>query len=67
MKFGQLIEYNMRKIFLKKSYTEYGREFSSRPISEKLRFSISLNQLYKVLHSFFLFCAKLRVIEIYRN
>ena len=26
MKFGQLIEYNMRKIFLEKSYTKCGRE-----------------------------------------
>ena len=25
MKFGQLIEYNMRNIFLKKSYTKCGR------------------------------------------
>ena len=26
MKFGQLIEYNMRNFFLEKSYTKYGRE-----------------------------------------
>ena len=26
MKFGQLIEYNMKKCFLKKSYTKYGGE-----------------------------------------
>ena len=26
MKFGQLIEYNMRNIFLEKSYTKYGGE-----------------------------------------
>ena len=26
MKFGQLIEYNMKNIFLEKSYTKYGRE-----------------------------------------
>ena len=26
MKFGQLIEYKMRNIFLEKSYTKYGRE-----------------------------------------
>ena len=35
MKFGQLIEYNMRKIFLEKSYTECGGEASPRP--EKLK------------------------------
>ena len=39
MKFGQLIEYNMRKICLEKSYTECGGEFSFRPISGKLKFS----------------------------
>ena len=26
IKFGQLIDYNMRNIFLEKSYTEYGGE-----------------------------------------
>ena len=26
MKFGQLLEYNMTNIFLKKSYTKYGGE-----------------------------------------
>ena len=35
MKFGQLIEYNMKNIFLKKSYTEFGGETSPRPFSEK--------------------------------
>ena len=44
MKFGQLIEYNMRNIFLKKSYTKYDGETIPRPFSEKSRFSISLNQ-----------------------
>ena len=31
MKFGQLIEYNMRSIFLEKSYTECGGEFIPDP------------------------------------
>ena len=31
IKFGQLIEYNMRNIFLEKSYGKYGRETSPRP------------------------------------
>ena len=39
-KFDQLIEYNMRNIFLQKSYTKYGTETSPRPFSEK-----SLDQL----------------------
>ena len=34
MKFGQLAEYNMRNIFLEKSYTKCVEETSHRPISE---------------------------------
>ena len=37
MKFGQLIECNMRNIFLEKSYTKYGGETSSRPSFEKTK------------------------------
>ena len=44
IKFGQLIGYNMKNIFLEKSYTKYGGETSPRPFSEKLKFSISLDQ-----------------------
>ena len=44
MKFGQLIECNMRNIFLEKSYTKCGGETSPRPFSEKLTLSISLDQ-----------------------
>ena len=34
MKFGQLIEYNMRNIFLEKSYTKCSGEPGLRPFSE---------------------------------
>ena len=44
MKFGQLIECNMRNIFLKKSYTKCDAETSPRPFSEKLKLSKSLDQ-----------------------
>ena len=37
MKFGQLIDYNMRKIFLKKSYTKFGGKTIPRPFPEKLK------------------------------
>ena len=37
MKFGQLREYNIRNIFLGKSYTKCGGETSPRPFSEKLK------------------------------
>ena len=65
MKFGQLIEYNMRNIFLGKSYTKCDRETSPRPFSEKLKLSKSLDQQSKVLYSLFSLHAKLRAIETY--
>ena len=42
-KFGQLIECNMRKIFLE-IYTKSGAETSPRNFSEKSKLSISLYQ-----------------------
>ena len=65
MKFGQLIECNMKNIFLEKSYTKYGGKTSPRPFSEKLKLSISLDQWSKVFYSLFLLYAKLRAVEIY--
>ena len=60
MKFGQLIECNMRNIFLEKSFTKCGGETSPRPSSEKLKLSICLDQL-------FLLYDKLKAIETYRK
>ena len=62
MKFGQLLEYNMRNIFVEKSYTKFSGETIPRPFFEKLKLSRSLP---KVLYSLFLSYAKLRTIEIY--
>ena len=64
MKFGQLIECNMRNIFLGKSYTKYSGETSPRPFSEKWKLSISLDQLAKVSDTLFLMHAKLRAVKI---
>ena len=44
MNTGQVIECNMRNIFLEKSYLKSGGETSPRPFSEKLKLSISLDQ-----------------------
>ena len=44
MKFGQLIEYNMSNIFLKKSYRKCGGETSPISFAGKLTLSISLDQ-----------------------
>ena len=65
MKFGQLIEYNMRNIFLEKSYTKYSEELILRLFSKKSELSISMDQQYKVLYSLFLLNAKLRAIKVY--
>ena len=62
MKFGQLIEYNMRNIFLQKSCIKYGGETILRPFSKKSKLSIFLDQ---VLLSLFLLYAKLRAIQRY--
>ena len=55
MESGQLIECNMRNIFLEKSYTKCGGKTSPRPFSEKLKLSISLDQYSKIL-SVCLYC-----------
>ena len=44
MKFGQLIEYNMRNIFVKKSYTKRERETILRPLPTKSKLYIFLDQ-----------------------
>ena len=64
MKFGQLIEYNMRNIFVEKSYTKCAGETIPRPLSKKSKLSISVDQQCKVLNSLFLLYTNLRAIEI---
>ena len=64
MKLDWLIEYNMKKLFLEKSYKKYGGENVPRPFSKKPKMTISLDQYSKVLYSLLLY-AKLRAIEIY--
>ena len=44
MKFGQLIEYDMRNTFLEKSYAKCGGETIPRPFSKKTKLNISLDQ-----------------------
>ena len=63
MKFSQLIEYNMRNIFLEQSYIKCDQETLPRPFRKKLKLSISLDE------KFYAFCfyymSKLRFIKIY--
>ena len=53
-KFGQLIEYNMRIIFLEKSYTKCVGETSLRPSSNKSNLGISVDQQSEIWYSLFL-------------
>ena len=48
MKFGQLMEYNMKNIFLEKSYTKCDGETSSRPFSGKSKLIINNLWFYTV-------------------
>ena len=43
MKFSQLIEYKMKKMFLEKSFTKFEGETITRPFSKKSKLSISLD------------------------
>ena len=67
MNFGQLREYNMRNIFLKKPYTKCDGETSPRPFSEKLKLSISLDQQSEFLFSSFYWISKWMTITMYQN
>ena len=64
MKFGQLIVYNMRNIFVEKSHTKCVGETIPQTLSQKSEWSMSLAQLCKVLNSLFLLYANLRAMEI---
>ena len=49
MKFGQLIEYNARNIFLKKSYKKSGEGVRPRPFYKNSKLSIYLDQESRML------------------
>ena len=49
MKFGQLIEYTMRNIFVEKSYAKHARETIPRPLCKKTKLSISLDKFGSIL------------------
>ena len=65
IKFGQLIVYNMRNIFLEKSHKKVDQETIPRPFSKKFKLSISLDQQSEVSYSLFLLYAKLSTIKRY--
>ena len=55
MKFGQLIECNMRRDFLEISYTKYDGETIPRTFSKKAKLSISLDQ-YLNFYTVYFYC-----------
>ena len=63
MKFGQLIEYNMKNIFVEKSYIKCAGETLPRPLPKKSKLSTSLDQYCNILKNLFIFYANLRAIE----
>ena len=69
MKFGQLIECNMKTIFLEKLCTECDGEAIPRPFSYKSRLRISLDLYLKsdTVVLTFLLCTKVRAIKIYQS
>ena len=61
MKFGQLIKYNMRGIFLEKSYTKCGEETSPRPIYKKSKLNISGSRVLNIIKFLFTVCPSRRL------
>ena len=64
MKFGQLIEYNMRNVFVENSYTKCDGETIPRSFSKKSKLNLSLDLYSNVLYSLFLLYANLWAIEL---
>ena len=65
MKFGQLRKYNMKNIFVEIPYTKRGGETSPRPFSERLKWSISLDQQSEFLFSSFYCISKWMTTTMY--
>ena len=52
MKFGQLIEHNIRNLFLEKLYRKYVEDASLRPFNNKSKLGMSLDQESEILLKF---------------
>ena len=67
IKFGWLIEYNMRNISPKNSYSKCGGETSLKPSSKKSKLSMSQDQQPNIFYNLHFFMTKAKVIKIYLN
>ena len=63
MKFGLLIEYSKRNIFLEKSYRKCGGKASPRPFYKKSKLSITLNKQSEMLQRLILLNVLMEVCE----
>ena len=67
MKFGQLMEYNMRNNFVKKSYTKCGGETVPRPFPKSLKLS-DLQKFYSLkLYTVSCYCMLISELSKYRE
>ena len=55
MIFGQLIEYNRRSLFLKKSFSKYAVEKSRKPLFKKSKCDILLDPQSEVSYNLFIY------------
>ena len=62
MKFGQLMKYNMRNIFLEKSYTKCGEAASLRPFYKKSKFNMYLDQQSEMVYNFVFWYVRVEVL-----
>ena len=67
MKFGPLIEYNIRNIFHEEPHTNCGGGTFLRPFPNRSKLSLPLDQKPNVVYSLYLLYRKLRAIEISCN
>ena len=63
IKFDQLIDYDMRNIFLEKSYAKYGGKASLRLFDIKSKLIISLEQQSEMIRNLFLFSVQVEVCQ----
>ena len=61
-KFGQLVEYNIRNIFLEKSYVKL-EKLVLDPFSKISKLSISLDEPSEVIYGLFIECASGRLLK----
>ena len=60
----QLIEYNVKSIFLEKTYTKYNGEAFSRLFYKKSKLTISLDQQFEMIQRLFLLYVQ---VEVYQS